>query len=274
MDVLLLAGAGEIGTAIVRRIGAGMKIIAADINPEKAESAAVLLESSGFDVIPVKADISSVGDVRRLVSEAERFGTITALVGAVGGPPSKTPIERIISSELCGTAVLLEEVGRSIAVGGAGLVVSSAAGRRLNALGKETDELLGTCPPEKLMELELLSRENIRDRLHAHMLAHYGIQKRVTAQAVKWGERGARLNSVSIGLTASAAANIELSGARGEEYRNMYMKAPAGRLCTADEIASAAEFLMSRNAAFITGADLTVDGGATAEYRFGALRPQ
>ena len=274
MDVLLWAGTGEIGTAIVRRVGAGMKIIAADINPEKAENAAEALNSAGFDVLPLKADISSGEEVRWLIGEAQRFGEITALINTVGAPPSKTPIERIISSELCGTAVLLEEVGSVIAVGGAGLVVSSAAGHRLDPLGVEADEQLAVCPAEELSRLGMLSREKIRDRLHAHMLAHYGVQKRAAAQAVRWGERGARLNCLSVGLTASSAARQELCGGRSEEYRNMYMKAPAGRLCTADEIAGAAEFLMGKSAAFITGAELLIDGGATAEYRFGALRPQ
>lgn len=274
MDVMLWTGTGTIGTAIVRRIGRGMKIIAADINPENAEIAAQTLYNAGYDVVAMKADISSRKDVSEIITECGRYGELKVLINSVGVVPSRTPIEKILLTELYGTSVLLEEVGKAIAVGGAGLNVLSQAGRRLSPLGCEADEQFALCPTEELLNLDILSRDKISDRLHAHSIAHYAAAKRVMAQALKWGERGARLNSVSVGLTASPSAREELSGPRGEFYRNMYMKAPAGRLACADDIAAVAEILMSHNGAFITGTDILVDGGATASYNFGSLKPQ
>ncbi|WP_277594681.1 SDR family oxidoreductase [Bifidobacterium samirii] len=61
---------------------------------------------------------------------------------------------------------------------------------------------------------------------------------------------------------------------RGDFYKNMFAKCPAGRPGTADEVANVAELLMSERGAFITGADILVDGGATASYFYGPLRPQ
>lgn len=274
MDVLLWTGAGQIGTAIVRRIGFGRKILVGDINPEKAEQAAELLSGAGFDITPLKTDITSRESVRELTALGERLGSITALVNAAGAVPDSSPIEQILRTDLYGTAVLLEEVGRVIAVGGAGITIGGQGAYRLPPLGAEADALLGEAPTEELLTLDILKRENITSRLHAYQLAKYGAARRVMAQAVKWGERGARLNSLSVGLIASPFSAEELRGAHGEYYRNMYMKSPAARQGTPDEIANAAELLMSEKGAFITGTDLLIDGGVTAAYFYGSLKPQ
>lgn len=274
MEVLLWTGTGQLGTAIVRRIGSGMKIIAADINPAQAENAAELLEKAGFNVLPTRADISSRDSVRELVELGQRFGEITALVNSAGVSPLRSSIERILQVNLLGTALLLEEVGKVIAVGGAGVTLLGQAGRRIPALGAEEDARLGETSTDELLSLDVLKRENISDRVHACALAAYAGARRVMAQAVKWGERGARLNSITVGMTASPLSFDELGGSHGEYYRNMYMKSPAARLGTPDEIAEIAELLMSRRGSFITGADILADGGATAAYYYGSLKPQ
>lgn len=274
MEVLLWTGTGQLGTAIVRRIGSGMKIIAADINPAQAETAAEQLEKAGFDVLPTRTDISSRDSVRELIEMGQRFGEITALVNSAGVSPLRSSIERILQVNLLGTALLLEEVGKVIAVGGTGLVLLGQAGRRIPAPGAEEDALLGETAAEELLSLEMLKRENISDRIQACALAAYAGARRVMAQAVKWGERGARLNSITVGMTASPLSYDELGGSHGEYYRNMYMKSPVARLGTPDEIAEIAELLMSRRGSFITGADILADGGATAAYYYGSLKPQ
>lgn len=274
MEVLLWTGTGQLGTAIVRRIGSGKKIIAADINPAQAENAAELLERAGFDVLPTRTDISSRDSVRELVELGQRFGEITALVNSAGVSPLRSSIERILQVNLLGTAFLLEEVGKVIAVGGAGVTLLGQAGRRIPAPKAEEDALPGETPTEELLSLEMLKRENISDRAHACALAAYAGARRVMAQAVKWGERGARLNSITVGMTASPLSFDELGGCHGEYYRNMYMKSPVGRLGTPDEIAEIAELLMSRRGSFITGADILADGGVTAAYYYGSLKPR
>lgn len=63
-------------------------------------------------------------------------------------------------------------------------------------------------------------------------------EKRVMAEAVKWGEKGARLNSISFGIIVTLFAIDEFNGVRGDFYKNMFAKCPAGRPGTADEVAN------------------------------------
>ena len=272
--VMILTGAGQIGTAIARRLGSGMKIIVGDRQPEHAHAAARLLTDAGFDAAPAEVDLARRASIQRLIQTAQDCGEITMLVNAAGVSPSQAPIERILQVDLYGTAVLLEEVGRVIASGGAGVTVSSQSGHRLPALTPQEDELLACTPTEQLLDLPLLQPNRIRDTLHAYQLAKRCNAKRVMAEAVKWGARGARLNAISPGIIITPLALDEFRGPRGAFYRNMAANCPAGRFGTADEVANAAELLMGAKGAFITGADLLIDGGATASYFYGPLRPQ
>ena len=174
--------------------------------------------------------------------------------------------------DLYGTAVLLEEVGKVIAQGGAGVTISSQSGHRMPALTPEEDRLLATTPTEELLSLEMLRPENIRDTLHAYQMAKRCNVKRVMSEAVKWGERGARINSISPGIIVTPLAIDEFNGPRGDFYKNMFAKCPAGRPGTADEVAHVAELLLDDKAAFITGSDFLIDGGATASYFYGPLQ--
>ena len=176
--------------------------------------------------------------------------------------------------DLYGTAVLLEEVGKVISPGGVGVTISSQSGHRMPALTPGEDEQLACTPTEELLNLELLQPENIRDTLHAYQLAKRCNEKRVMAEAVKWGEKGARINSISPGIIVTPLALDEFNGPRGDFYKNMFAKCPAGRPGTADEVANVAELLMSDKGAFITGADFLIDGGATASYFYGPLKPE
>lgn len=142
------------------------------------------------------------------------------------------------------------------------------------ALSQLEDEQLATTSTEKLLSLDILKPKNIRDTLHAYQMAKRCNVKRVMAEAVKWGERGARINSISPGIIVTPLAIDEFNGVRGEFYKNMFAQCPAGRPGTADEVANVAELLMDNRGAFITGADFLIDGGATASYFYGALKPQ
>jgi NAD(P)-dependent dehydrogenase (short-subunit alcohol dehydrogenase family) len=270
-NVMLWAGAGQIGMAIARRMGYGMKIIVGDKNLENAQSIAKIMTGAGFDVVPMKMDLSSREDIRRLIAEGQKYGDIKMLVNAAGVSPSQAPIETILKVDLYGTAVLLEEVGKVICKGGVGITVSSQSGFRMPALTAEQDEQLACTPTEQLLKLDILQPENIRDTLHAYQLAKRCNEKRVMAQSVEWGKRGARLNAVAPGIIVTPLAIDEFNGERGDFYKNMFAKCPAGRPGTADEVANAAELLMSDRGAFITGSTLLIDGGATAAYYYGNL---
>ena len=129
-------------------------------------------------------------------------------------------------------------------------------------------------PVEAMLRLDILQPENIRDTLHAYQMAKRCNEKRVMAESVKWGEKGARINSISPGIIVTPLAIDEFNGPRGDFYKNMFAKCPAGRPGTADEVANVAELLMSDKGAFITGADFLIDGGATASYFYGPLKPE
>lgn len=273
-DVLLLTGAGQIGMAIARRMGYGRKIVVGDKKEENASAVCNVMNEAGFDAVPIKTDLSSRESILNLIDEAKRYGEISMLVNAAGVSPSQASIETILKVDLYGAAVLLEEVGKVIGKGGVGVTISSQSGHRMPALGTELDEQLATTPTEELLALEALQPKNIRDTLHAYQMAKRCNVKRVMAEAVKWGNRGARINSISPGIIVTPLALDEFNGPRGDFYRNMFAKCPAGRPGTADEVANVAELLMSDKGAFITGADFLIDGGATASYFYGPLKPE
>ncbi len=272
-DVMILTGAGQIGIAIARRMGTGKKIVIGDRRIENAEAAAALLVNAGFDAVAAEMDLSSRESILNLIAEAQRYGEVAMLINAAGVSPSQASIETILAVDLYGTAVLLEEVGRVIRRGGTGVTISSQSGHRMPALTAEQDRLLATTPTERLLSLEMLQPANIRDTLHAYQLAKRCNVKRVMYEAVRWGERGARINSISPGIIVTPLAVDEFNGPRGDFYKNMFAKCPAGRPGTADEVANVAELLMSERGAFITGADFLADGGATASYFYGPLQP-
>lgn len=273
-NVLILTGAGQIGMAIARRVGYGMKIVIGDKKPENAQTISRTMNEAGFDTVAVEMDLSSRASIQNILAEAQKYGPITRLVNAAGVSPSQAPIEAILKVDLYGTAVLLEEVGKVIAPGGVGVTISSQSGHRMPALTPEQDEQLACTPTEELLKLDILQPENIRDTLHAYQMAKRCNEKRVMAESVKWGEKGARINAISPGIIVTPLALDEFNGPRGDFYKNMFAKYPAGRPGTADEVANVAELLMSDRGAFITGADFLIDGGATASYFYGPLKPK
>ena len=209
-----------------------------------------------------------------MIEEAKKYGEISMLINGAGVSPSQASIETILKVDLYGTAVLLEEVGKVIKEGGVGVTISSQSGYRMKDLGAEIDNQLATTPTEELLDLEVLQIKNIKDTLHAYQLAKRCNVKRVMGCAVKWGEKGARINSISPGIVVTPLAIYEFNGPRGDFYKNMFAKCPARRPATADEVANVAELLMSPKGAFITGSDFLIDGGATASYFYGALKSE
>lgn len=272
-EVMILTGAGQIGMAIARRMGYGKKIVIGDRNINNGQKISEILTNAGFDAEYVKIDISSRESILKLISKSKEYGDITMLVNAAGVSPSQASIEDILKVDLYGTAVLLEEVGKVIAPGGVGVTISSQSGHRMQQLTAVEDEQLAITPTEELLNLSILKPENIKDTLHAYQMAKRCNEKRVMAEAVKWGEKGARINSISPGIVVTPLAIDEFNGPRGEFYKNMFAKCPAGRPGTADEVANVAELLMSDKGAFITGSDFLIDGGATASYFYGSLKP-
>lgn len=273
-DVMIVTGAGQISMAIARRIGYGKKIVMGDKKIENAKAIAEIMNNAGYDVEPVEMDLSSRESIKSLIAKAQEYGKIKMLVNGAGVSPSQAPVEAILNVDLYGTAVLLEEVGKVIAKGGCGVTISSQSGWRMPQLTAKEDEELATTPTEELLKLDILQPENIKDTLHAYQMAKRCNEKRVMAQSVEWGKRGARINAIAPGIIVTPLAVDEFNGPRGDFYKNMFAKCPAGRPGTADEVANVAELLMSDKATFITGSTFLMDGGATASYYYGPLKPE
>ena len=272
-EVMLVTGAGQISMAIARRSGFGKKIVLGDRNPDNCKAVAEIMNKAGFDVEPLTMDLSSKDSIIDLIARASEFGKIKYLVNGAGVSPSQASVETILKVDLYGTAVLLEEVGKVIAKGGSGVTISSQSGFRMPQLTPQQDRAIATTAPSELLALDLLKKENIKDTLHAYQLAKRCNEKRVMYEAVRWGERGARINAIAPGIIVTPLAIDEFNGPRGDFYKNMFKKCPAGRPGTADEIATIAKLLLGDEGAFITGSTFLADGGATASYYYGPLQP-
>jgi NAD(P)-dependent dehydrogenase (short-subunit alcohol dehydrogenase family) len=273
-DVTVVIGAGQIGQAIARRVSAGKHVLLADLHKANADAAAEVLANAGFDVSTATVDVSSRESVHGLAETAAALGDITGVIHAAGVSPSQAKPEVILAVDLYGTALVLEEFGNVIVSGGSGVVIASQSGHRLGALTAEQDAALATTPADELLSLPMLQPDRVTDTLHAYQLAKRGNSLRVMAEAVRWGRRGARVNTISPGIVITPLARDELTGPRGEGYRRMIELSPAGRAGTPDEVGTVGALLMGPDGAFITGSDFLLDGGVTASYFFGELAPK
>lgn len=273
-SVTVVIGAGSIGQAIARRISAGKHVLLADLRLENAEAAATVLLDAGFEVTTAVVDVSSRESVQALVKLATTIGEVCAVIHAAGVSPSQAPVSTILRVDLYGTALVLEVFGNVIAEGGSAVVIASQSGHRLPALTPEQNKALATTPVEELLALPMLQAEQVSDPLHAYQISKRGNSLRVMAEAVRWGKRGARVNTISPGIIFTPLARDELSGPRGEGYQRMINLCAAGRGGTPDEVGSVAAMLMGPEGTFITGSDFLMDGGVTAAYWYGDLAPQ
>lgn len=270
-QVIVVVGAGQIGQAIARRIGAGKRILLASLRQEEADAAAKAFLNAGFEASAATVDVSSRESVSELVAKARGLGSITGLIHAAGVSPSQAPIEAILRVDLYGTALVLELFGEAMAPGGAGVVIASQSGHRLPALTPAQDKALAMTPTEDLLGIDFVQPGQVKDTLHAYQLSKRGNSLRVMAEAVHWGRHGARVNTISPGIIITPLANDELSGPRGASYRRMIEGSPVGRAGTPDEVGQLAALLMGPDGGFITGSDFLMDGGVTSAFRFGDL---
>lgn len=274
LKVIVVIGAGSIGQAIARRVSAGKHILLADLRKENSDAAAKVLSDAGFKVSTAIVDVSSRESVHALVETATAIGGVVGLIHAAGVSPSQASPSTIYKVDLYGTALVLEEFGNVIESGGSGVVIASQSGHRLPSLTPEQDKALATTPTEDLLALPMLQSDAADSSLYAYQVSKRGNSLRVKAEAVRWGQRGARINTISPGIIMTPLANDELSGPRGAGYRRMLEISPAGRAGTPDEVGVVGALLMGRDGAFITGSDFLMDGGVTSAYWYGELAPK
>ncbi|MBS0875827.1 MULTISPECIES: SDR family oxidoreductase [unclassified Tatumella] len=272
-EVIVVIGSGSIAQAIARRVSSGKKILLADINRENAQSVSAQLKKAGFDASAIHTDVRSRESIQQLVAASVAAGEIKGVILTAGLSPSQAKAQDLLHVDLYGSAVVFEEFGKVIATGGSCVVLGSQSSHRLDcdALSQQTADQLATLSPEELTELPWIKA--IDDSLYAYQIAKRGNALRVMAEAAKWGKRGARINCISAGIIFTPLAYDELNSAeRGEYYRNMLEKSPAGRGGTPDEIAALAEFMFGPNGSYISGSDILIDGGVTASVRYGDLK--
>ena len=273
-NVIVVIGAGSIGQAIARRVGAGRHVLLADLREENAAAAAQTLSNAGFEVSTATVDVTSRVSVHALVEAARALGDVAGLIHAAGVSPSQASPATILRVDLYGVALALEEFGNVIARGGSGVVIASQSGHRLGALTQEQNMALAMTPADELLALPMLRPDEVKDSLHAYQLSKRANALRVMAEAVRWGKRGARVNTISPGIVITPLANDELAGPRGEGYRRMIELCPVGRAATPYEVGAVGALLMGPDGAFITGSDVLMDGGVAASWFFGELAPK
>jgi len=248
VNVIVVIGAGSIGQAIARRVGAGKHILLADIRQENSDAAAKVLSEAGFEVSTAVVDVSSRKSVQSLIETATAIGGISGLIHAAGVSPTQASPSTILKVDLYGTALVLEEFGKVIESGGSGVVIASQSGHRLSALTPEQDKALATTPVEELLSLSIVQPGQVKDSLHAYQLSKRGNSLRVMAEAVQWGKRGAGINTISPGIIITRLAKDELAGLRGDGYRRMIDISAVGRASTPDEVGAIGALLMGADA--------------------------
>ena len=264
-DVLVITGAGGMGLAVARRLGSGAQVLLADVDPVALKAAAGQLSADGHNVDTRNVDVSSPESVAALAKHASELGPVTRLVHTAGLSPVQASVSAILAVDLLGVALVAEEFGAVVAPGGAGVVIASMSSYFYqNALSSEQAAALRNAPSAELLSLPVAAEANFKEPGMAYSFAKYANRLRVQGASRTWGERGARINSVSPGVISTAMGRAELEGASGARMRGMIDGSAAKRPGTPEDIAAAVEFLLGPNSSFVSGIDLLVDGGAVA----------
>ncbi|WP_454043675.1 SDR family oxidoreductase [Cellulosimicrobium sp. Marseille-Q8652] len=273
-EVVVVIGAGAIGQAIVRRVAAGRTVLVADVDDDNAAAAARNLEGAGYRVTTGHVDVSDGASVSALAEQAAALGAVSRVIHTAGLSPAQASPQAIIAVDLVGTAHVLEAFGRVVAPGGSGIVIASQAGHMIPPLPADQNEALSRTPAGDLTDLPMLQADAVPSSGFAYALAKRANVLRVQASSVGWGDRSARLNSLSPGIIMTPLALDEFNGPAGEAYQEMVRTSAAGRVGSPDEVAAAAAFLLGPDGAFVTGTDLLIDGGVIASILSGRFQVQ
>jgi NAD(P)-dependent dehydrogenase (short-subunit alcohol dehydrogenase family) len=269
-EVLVVIGTGGMGEAIARRSGSGRTVLLADFKQELLDRLESQLGADGFDVRTQLVDVSSRDSVEALATAAADLGPVTQVVHTAGLSPAQAPVRSIIDVDLLGVAYAVEAFGRIVAPGGAGVIIASMAGATAQ-LDAATEHALATTQTDELAALPALAPDRIDGPGAAYALSKRANQVLMYRAAGLWGARGARINTISPGPIATPMGAQELATAKGDQMKKLADLSAAGRMGTSSDIANATAFLLGPDAAYITGTDLLVDGGATAGLRAGSI---
>ena len=270
-EVIALLGAGSMGTAIVKRIAAGRKILLGDISEKNLEKVSHDFMYSGYDVETMIVNALEKDSIEAFAQKAASLGDVKYFIDTAGASPNQAEPEHILALDMVGTGYAVDAFGKVMAKGGAGLIVSSQTGY-MYPIPYETElEILNT-PTEQLMDLPIIRETAMQRSGIAYMIAKRVNQLQAQrAAATTWKARRARINTISPGVIVTPLAYDEFAAA-GEGYQKMVDASAAERCGTSDEIAEAGAFLLGELAGFITGTDLLIDGGVIASIRTGVYK--
>ena len=270
-EVVALLGAGSMGTAIVRRIAAGKRILLGDISGKALERVSEDLRRSGYDVETLVVNALEKDSVEAFAKRAAELGPVMYFIDTAGASPNQASPEHIVNLDMVGTAYAVDAFGQVMAAGGAGLIISSQAAY-MYPIPNDIELQLVNTPTEGLWDVPFIQEVAMKDSGLAYMIAkrmnHLQAQR---AAATTWRDRRARINTISPGVIVTPLAYDEFRAA-GEGYQAMIDASAAQRTGTSDEIAEVAAFLLGEHAKFITGTDLLIDGGVIASIRTGEFK--
>ena len=269
--VIALLGAGSMGTAIVRRIAAGKKILLGDISEKNLEKVSHDFRYSGYDVETLIVNALDKASVDAFAEKAASLGPVMFFIDTAGASPNQAQPEHILKLDMVGTGYAVDAFGRVMAPGGAGLIISRQTGY-MYSIPRETEQEILNTSTENLMELPFIRDIAMQNSGWAYMIAkRVNHLQAMKAAATTWKARRARINTLSPGVIVTPLAYDEFNAA-GEGYQRMIDASAAERTGTSDEIAEAGAFLLSEHAGFITGTDLLIDGGTIAAIRTGQYK--
>lgn len=264
-DVVVVTGAGGIGTAVARRLGSGRTLFLADVSRGQLDRTVAALRAEGHEAHGMVVDVCDRTEVRKFAETAAGEGRLAAVVHTAGVCASIASARTNFEVNMVGTAHVLD-CFEAVATRGTSLVCVAGIAGHYATLSEEEENLLANVPAEELLELDVVATVG-DDAVPAYIVSNRAVQVRVQAAALAWNLRGARVNSVSPGTVATDMAKAEAGSVYGEHLRKMLDGCGAGRPAAPAEIADVVAFLAGPQAQYVTGTDLVVDGGQSAWLR-------
>ncbi|WP_033345017.1 SDR family oxidoreductase [Catenuloplanes japonicus] len=263
MSVVVVTGAGGMGLAVARRLGSGCTVLLADAFPASLERAINTMTAEGYDVRGHLTDVSDAAAVAGLAKAAADIGPIGAVVHTAGVSAATATIGQIMAVDLAGTAHVIDAFGE-VATHGTSLVCVASMAGHYATLSPVQERALALTPSAELLGLPVVAAAGTP--VGAYIVAKRANQVRVQAAALDWNRRGARINTISPGMIATAMSRAEADS--GHDMMATLDACGIGRTGTPAEIAEAAAFLTGPASRYITGTDLLIDGGQAAWLRW------
>lgn len=266
-DVIVVTGAGGVGMAVARRLGAGHKVVLADYSQDALDLAGKTLDDEGYFVTTIKVDISDPEQVTALAKKAATLGPLRTIVHTAGVSAALSEPDQIVKVDVIGTALLIDAFEELVEPGTVMVAVASAAGYMVD-LSPEEEKLLATVPTGELATLPVIDPSTMEPTT-AYFVAKRANHVRVEAAAVRYGAKGGRLLSISPALIATPMGQAELTGRNREIAEQTIDGTTSKRIGTPSDIAALVDFLVGPHASYINGTDIRIDSGLVATQRYG-----